>query len=85
MRQFFFKFQCGGAILVSPLGQLGAVGVEVAAEVEVTQLQDRGHSSNLVAMVTAPCAPLYFHHPDVVGITYSVLERERDTQVKWVK
>ena len=36
----------------SPLGELGAVGVKVAAEAEVTELEDRGHGLNSVTMVT---------------------------------
>ena len=56
------------------------MGVEIAAEVQVTQLQHRGHSSNLVTMVTTPAATKYFDHPYIVCITDSILERARERE-----
>ena len=56
------------------------MGVKIAAEVQVTQLHHRGHSSNLVTVVTTPAATKYFDHPDIVCITDSILESQGSTK-----
>ena len=53
-----------------PLGELGAVGVEVASDVHMPQLENCGHRLDLVPRTAA----VHFDLPIIVGITYTILD-----------